>query len=293
MSRVYGFGADHFFLSNFFVESDGLTGEHRFQREKTFDPVWRERILSAPTPAKAKYHGRSVPLRSDWEDVKGDVMQSVIRAKFSDAVNPGLAARLLATGDAELVEANRWNDRYWGVDESTGEGLNHLGVTLMAVRTELRHPAAPSNDFVTVATDGSAAPTNPGPAGWAWYVNDYCWAAGAAAHSTNNRAELAAVLNLFRATAADNVPLHIVLDSKYAIGVLSGHRVHKNVDLVEKILAATRGRTYELEWVKGHAGHQLNEAVDERCSAASAAMHAGLNIPSGPGWSSLSVHPHK
>lgn len=149
----------------------------------------------------------------------------------------------------------------------------------------------PTDGFITVATDGSAAPTNPGPAGWAWYVNDDCWAAGAAAHSTNNRAELAAVLNLFRATATDNVPLHIVLDSKYVIGALSGNRAHKNADLIEKMREAAHGRTYELEWVKGHDGHPLNEAVDERCSAASAAMHLGLDVPTGPGWDPLAAVP--
>ncbi len=142
---------------------------------------------------------------------------------------------------------------------------------------------ATDNGFVVVATDGSANP-NPGPAAWGWYVDETCWAAGAATHSTNNRAELAAVLNLFRATAADDVPLHILIDSKYVIGALRGNRAIKNADLIEKLRAAAAGRHYEVEWVKGHVGHPLNEAVDTKCSDASTATREGFPVDCGPGW---------
>ena len=53
---------------------------------------------------------------------------------------------------------------------------------------------------ITAAADGSAL-GNPGPAGWAWYVNDDCWRAGGWPHGTNNQGELMAGLDLFRATA--------------------------------------------------------------------------------------------
>ena len=42
----------------------------------------------------------------------------------------------MATGDAELVEGNTWNDTYWGV--CNGVGHNHLGKILMQVRQELQ-----------------------------------------------------------------------------------------------------------------------------------------------------------
>ena len=38
------------------------------------------------------------------------------------------------------------------------------------------------------------------------------------------------------------------------------------------------------EWVKGHANHPLNIQADLRCTAASAAVAAGLPVPTGPGW---------
>lgn len=122
-------------LSNFFEESDGLTLEHRFQAAKTRDFSERQQILKAPTPSKAKYHGRSCTLREDWEDIKNDVMLDLLREKFKD---PELAKLLLDTGDEILVEGNWWNDRYWGVDLKTGEGENVLGRMLMRVRLDLR-----------------------------------------------------------------------------------------------------------------------------------------------------------
>lgn len=121
-------------LSNFHLERDGTTVEHRFQAAKTLDPVERERVLAAATPGKAKYAGRRVTLRPDWEDVKVEVMRTELRRKFSD---PELAILLLSTGDEEIQEGNTWNDTFWGISLRTGRGLNILGHLLMDVRAEL------------------------------------------------------------------------------------------------------------------------------------------------------------
>jgi len=62
-------------------------------------------------------------------------MAEGLRQKFSD---PDLRNRLLATGDAELVEGTTWGDVTWGIDLNTGEGENHLGKLLMELRTRYR-----------------------------------------------------------------------------------------------------------------------------------------------------------
>ena len=54
--------------------------------------------------------------------------------------------------------------------------------------------------MITAAADGSSL-SNPGPAGWAWYINDDIWAAGGWEHGTNNMGELMAVLDLLQSTA--------------------------------------------------------------------------------------------
>ena len=70
--------------------------------------------------------------------------------------------------------------------------------------------------MIIAAADGSAL-GNPGPAGWAWYVDDSCWAAGGWPRGTNNQGELTAVLELFRATAHLDEELLIQCDSQYDV----------------------------------------------------------------------------
>jgi len=136
---ISSFRGDHAFLSNFHPSPVAFEGdtyptvEHAFQAAKSLDPEVRRRIGSAPTPAAAKARGKRCELRPDWERVKLGVMEACLRAKFAD---PALRARLLATGDEELVEENRWNDRYWGT--CRGKGQNHLGKLLMKIRGEIR-----------------------------------------------------------------------------------------------------------------------------------------------------------
>jgi hypothetical protein len=135
------FRGRHNFLSNFFPSAivvDGIrfpTVEHAFAAAKTHDLATKQRIAAAATPGAAKYAGRRVALRADWEAVKNDVMLDLLRTKFTR--HPNLGALLLDTGDALLFEGNRWNDRVWGVDARTGEGENRLGQILMQVRGEL------------------------------------------------------------------------------------------------------------------------------------------------------------
>jgi ribonuclease HI len=150
---------------------------------------------------------------------------------------------------------------------------------------------------IRAAADGSAL-GNPGPAGWAWYVDDTCWAAGGWKHATNNQGELMAVLQLFRATAHLPDDLLILCDSQYVINAVTkwmpgwkkkgwkkadGKPV-MNLDLLQQIDEALVGRTYRFEWVKGHANHPLNEAADSRARAVSEAYQRGTAIPTGPGW---------
>lgn len=152
--------------------------------------------------------------------------------------------------------------------------------------------------MIIAAADGSAL-GNPGPAGWAWYVADDCWAAGGWKHSTNNVGELTAVLELFRATAHLDDELLVQCDSQYVINSVTkwmagwkrkGWRKADgkpvmNVEILKELDAALVGRRYRFEWVKGHVGHPMNEAADERARAAAEAFRSGGSVPSGPGWS--------
>lgn len=138
--RIESFSAEYRFLSNFWpadVEFEGApypSVEHAYQAAKTLDPAERRRIAALPTPAEAKRAGRRLALRPDWEIAKFAVMEQCVRYKFTHHAD--LREKLLATGDAELVEGNTWGDRVWGVYQGRGE--NRLGRILMKVRAELR-----------------------------------------------------------------------------------------------------------------------------------------------------------
>jgi len=150
---------------------------------------------------------------------------------------------------------------------------------------------------IVAAADGSAL-GNPGPAGWAWYVDDGHWSAGGWPHGTNNQGELMAVIDLLESTAHLGEDLHIFCDSQYVINAVTkwmpgwkrkGWRKADgspvlNRELLERLDRGLAGRTYRFEWVKGHAGHELNEAADERARAVALAYQKGDPIPIGPGW---------
>lgn len=156
---------------------------------------------------------------------------------------------------------------------------------------------------IIAAADGSAL-GNPGPAGWAWYVDEATWRAGGWPHGTNNQGELMAVLDLFRATAhRPQEPLQILCDSQYVINCITkwmpgwkrkGWRKADgkpvlNVEMLKEIDAALVGRTYRFEWVKGHAGHELNEAADVRARAVATAYQNGKAPEPGPGFPGQAV----
>lgn len=109
--------------------------EHAYQAAKCLDLDERRKIRLAPSPGAAKKLGKLVLLRPDWETVKIGIMLDLLTQKFSQEP---FRTKLIATGDAQLVESNTWGDIYWGV--CNGKGENVLGRLLMRVRSEVGKP---------------------------------------------------------------------------------------------------------------------------------------------------------
>jgi ribonuclease HI len=131
---------------------------------------------------------------------------------------------------------------------------------------------------VIIHTDG-ACKGNPGPGGWGAILQ----AAGKTKElsggeplTTNNRMELtAAIMALEALTRPCQVDLHT--DSKYVMDGITGW-IHgwkargwktadkkpvKNDDLWKRLDAARARHEVKWHWVKGHAGHALNERADQ------------------------------
>lgn len=136
------FDGPYRFLSNFYsslVEFEGInypSVEHAFVAAKTEDIREREHIAGIGTAREVKAYGRKLKLRPGWNDMRLQVMEDLVRQKFTR--HPLLMKGLMDTDDRVLVEGNYWGDAFWGVDLKTNAGLNHLGKILMKVREELK-----------------------------------------------------------------------------------------------------------------------------------------------------------
>jgi ribonuclease HI len=135
---------------------------------------------------------------------------------------------------------------------------------------------------VVAFTDGACIKNPGGPAGWSAILLAADDVTGYIAHenaapiecygyipqsatTTNNRAEIAAVLAVL-CIAPPDFPLKIYSDSEYTIKVAQGtYQMKANPDLwsLYRILLNRRKVPPMFEWVRGHAGHDLNERADE------------------------------
>ena len=117
--EIKRFNGKYRFLSNFYPSKVSLDGleydnvEAAFQAAKTDDVADRRRIREATKPGDAKHLGQKVKLRQDWEKIKIQVMEDLVRQKFQN--HPDLRDKLLATADSPLEEGNLWNDLFWGI----------------------------------------------------------------------------------------------------------------------------------------------------------------------------------
>lgn len=132
----YGYLATY---SNYGFFKDGVfwkTSEHYYQAQKFMDSDTKIRIQNAETPKIASTIGRDrkLNLRSDWEEVKQDVMFDAVYYKFKQ--NRDILQKLLDTGNARIVEATV-KENYWGCGPNN-DGQNNYGKILIKVREKLR-----------------------------------------------------------------------------------------------------------------------------------------------------------
>ena len=132
----YGYLATY---SNYGFFKDGVfwkTSEHYYQAQKFMDSDTKIRIQNAETPKIASTIGRDrkLNLRSDWEEVKQDVMFDAVYYKFKQ--NKDILQKLLDTGNARIVEATV-KESYWGCGPNN-DGQNNYGKILIKVREKLR-----------------------------------------------------------------------------------------------------------------------------------------------------------
>ena len=140
-----------------------------------------------------------------------------------------------------------------------------------------------STTAVSIYTDGACS-GNPGPGGWGVllvYGNVEKVLSGAEADTTNNRMELRAAIEGLEALKRPcRVTVHT--DSQYVKNGITrwlagwkrngwrtaGKAPVKNIDLWQRLDAATEPHDIEWTWVKGHSGNIGNERADALARAA-------------------------
>lgn len=106
------------------------TVEHYFQAAKATNKSDHDWVAFVESPTISKMRGRKIQLRTDWEDVKYEVMLEGLRRKFQI---PHLRDQLLETGD-KIIREDSPTDFEWGYRNN---GQNLLGKALMQVREEI------------------------------------------------------------------------------------------------------------------------------------------------------------
>ncbi len=143
---------------------------------------------------------------------------------------------------------------------------------------------------VEIWTDGGCKP-NPGPGGWAAILRfgeHERILTGAETATTNNRMELTAAAAALEALSR---PCRVALytDSEYLKNGITRWKegwVRRNwrnaagdpvanMDLWRRVLAAAARHEISWHWVRGHAGHDLNERADALATAARDKLLAG------------------
>jgi ribonuclease HI len=147
-----------------------------------------------------------------------------------------------------------------------------------------------SEPHVIIHTDGACS-GNPGPGGWGailTFGDREKELKGGEAHTTNNRMELCAAIAALEALTKPCV-VDLYTDSQYVRGGITGwingwkkngwrtadKKPVKNIDLWQQLDLALARHKVRWHWVKGHAGHTMNERADQLAREGIAAIRAG------------------
>jgi ribonuclease HI len=158
----------------------------------------------------------------------------------------------------------------------------------------MAEPALPN---VTIHTDGACS-GNPGPGGWGailTFQDREKELKGGEPVTTNNRMELMAAISALEALKQP-CRVDLYTDSQYLRQGITqwihswkrnGWRTAsrepvKNVDLWQRLELALKRHQIEWHWVRGHAGHDMNERADVLAREAIAEMRAANRAPASP-----------
>jgi ribonuclease HI len=149
-------------------------------------------------------------------------------------------------------------------------------------RPEARSTPAPQHHdplAIIVYTDGGSI-NNPGPGGYGIVIEmdgQRRYLSGGYRHTTNNRMEMMAAIVALRELKGCGKKIVLYSDSSYLVNGIKKGWAKKwrskgwrksdgkpvlNVDLWQELMALLEDVDVSFNWVKGHAGNELNERCD-------------------------------
>lgn len=143
--EIKGFFGEYRFLSNFWPAKVFLDGEEYPSVENAYQAAKYKKetrdYFKACSASDAKNKSSDSLQFSytgeEWDNIRLQIMTSLITQKFDKALNPELYKKLQETGNKYLEETNYWEDTYWGVHKTEakeeGVGENNLGKLLMKI----------------------------------------------------------------------------------------------------------------------------------------------------------------
>ena len=223
--------------------------------------------------------GRKPGIYDNWPDAQVQVMS------FAGAVFKGFPSR---------PEAEAWlrNPSY-----GPAAGRKAAPKPKPDVNHASHHDTDPKDGEITIYSDGGAR-YNPGPGGYGVVIianGEQREISAGFRHTTNNRMELMGCIVALREIGRCPQPVTLYTDSSYVVnGIAKGwakgwrkrgwikadKQPAVNPDLWAELLDLTEGLTISFRWVKGHAGHPMNERCDELAVAAA----RGENLPEDHGY---------
>jgi ribA/ribD-fused uncharacterized protein len=138
---IIGFQAQFRIFSNFYpcdISYGGHTFpsvENAYQASKYIENKDYVEYMETAPPNLAKKKSRSIYkyISKTWRNDTGIyIMRNLVLQKFTTYDDMMLA--LISTRKVQIIEANSWNDMFYGVDFVTFEGENNLGKIIMHVR---------------------------------------------------------------------------------------------------------------------------------------------------------------
>jgi len=239
----------------------------------------REGLWLAQTPQGAKYG----ILKAAFDSLPED---AVFTDDASVLEQSGYKVKLVK-GSADNIKITSKEDIFFAEAVLAAQKASKASIEQKEQKS-IKNAQTQNDGLIRIYTDGSCL-KNPGNGGYAAILikgDLRKEISGAFSNTTNNRMELRAAIEGLLALKIDGSEVELYTDSQYLVNAFNKEWIfnwekanfmlpknggkRENEDLWRALLKLTRKHKVKFIWVRGHNGHEFNEACDRMAKAAAA-----------------------